>query len=169
MAVTVVSNMYLDILLWVLAVILVLGGMVGLVFPALPGAPILYAGLFVAAWAEDFAYVGATTLVVLGIMTILTYGFDFLAGAFGARRFGASRRAIIGATLGAIVGIFFGIPGILLGPFIGAALGELSNRPNLKAAGLAGIGATIGLAMGVAAKLTLAFAMLGIFIIVRFL
>lgn len=161
--------MYIDIILWVLAIILVSGGMLGLVFPVLPGAPVLYAGLFTAAWAEDFAYVGATTLIVLGIMTMLTYAFDFLAGAFGAKRFGASRRAVIGATLGAIVGIFFGIPGILLGPFMGAVLGELSNRPNLKAAGLAGIGATLGLALGVAAKLTLAFAMLGIFVIVRFL
>jgi len=156
-----------DIILWVLAIILVSGGLVGLIFPALPGAPILYAGLFAAAWAEDFAHVGAKTLVVLGIMTVLTYVLDFLAGAFGAKRFGASRRAVIAAALGAIVGLFFGIPGILLGPFIGAVLGELSNRPDLKAAGLAGIGATLGLALGVAAKLTLAFAMLGIFVIVR--
>jgi uncharacterized protein YqgC (DUF456 family) len=156
-----------DIILWVLAIILVSGGLVGLIFPALPGAPILYAGLFAAAWAEDFAHVGAKTLVVLGIMTVLTYVLDFLAGAFGAKRFGASRRAVIAAALGAIVGLFFGIPGILLGPFIGAVLGELSNRPDLKAAGLAGIGATLGLALGVAAKLTLAFAMLGIFVMVR--
>jgi len=161
--------MYIDILLWILAIILVIGGMAGLVFPVLPGAPVLYAGLFVAAWAEDFTHVGAKALILLGILTILTYAFDFLAGAFGAKRFGASRRAVIGATLGAIVGIFFGIPGIVLGPFIGAVLGELSNRPNLKAAGLAGIGATLGLVLGVAAKLTLAFAMLGIFIFVRFL
>lgn len=161
--------MHIDILLSILAVILVIAGMAGLVFPALPGAPILYAGLFTAAWAEDFHHVGAKTLIVLGVMAGLTYAFDFLASALGAKRFGASRRAVIGATLGAIVGIFFGIPGILLGPFIGAVLGELSNRSNLKAAGLAGIGATIGLALGVAAKLTLAFAMLGIFIIVRFL
>ena len=161
--------MHVDILLWILAIILVIGGMVGLVFPALPGAPILFAGLFVAAWAEDFTHVGAKTLIVLGIMTILTYVFDLLAGAFGAKRFGASRRAVIGATLGAIVGIFFGIPGILLGPFAGAVLGELSNRSDLRAAGLAGVGATLGLALGVAAKLALAFAMLGIFVIVRFL
>ena len=161
--------MHIDILIWILAVILVIGGMVGLVFPALPGAPILYAGLFVAAWAEDFHYVGLKTLIVLGIMMILTYALDFLAGAFGAKRFGASRRAVIGATLGAIAGIFFGIPGILLGPFIGAVVGELSNHPDLKAAGLAGIGATLGLALGIAAKLTMAFAMLGIFIMVRFL
>ena len=161
--------MYLDIILRISAVLLVIVGIVGLVFPALPGAPLLFAGLFAAAWAEDFNHVGATTLIILGVMTILTYAFDFLASAFGAKRFGASRRAVIGATLGAIVGIFFGIPGILLGPFIGAVLGELSNRLNLKAAGLAGIGATLGLALGVAAKLTLALAMVGIFIIVRFL
>ena len=129
----------------------------------------MYAGLFVAAWAEDFAHVGAKTLIILAVMTVLIYAFDFLAGAFGAKRFGASRRAVIGATLGAIAGLFFGIPGILLGPFIGAVLGELSDRSNLKAAGLAGIGATLGLALGVAAKLTMAFAMLGIFITVRFL
>lgn len=161
--------MYSDIILWVSAIILVIGGLVGLIFPALPGAPILYAGLFAAAWAEDFTHVGAKTLVVLGIMTIFTYVLDFLAGAFGAKRFGASRRAVIGATLGAIVGIFFGIPGILLGPFVGAVCGELSNRLDVKAAGLAGIGATLGLALGVAAKLALAFAMLGIFVMVRFL
>jgi uncharacterized protein YqgC (DUF456 family) len=161
--------MYINILLWILSFILVLAGMVGLAFPALPGAPLLFAGLFVAAWIEDFVHVGSKTLIVLGIMTILTYGVDLLASAFGAKRFGASRRAIIGATLGAIAGIFFGIVGILLGPFIGAVLGELSNSPNLRVAGMAGIGATLGLALGIAAKLTLAFAMLGIFVIVRFL
>jgi len=159
--------MYLDIFLWIFAIILVCGGLVGLVFPVLPGVPILYAGLFVAAWAEDFAYVGSKTLIILGIMTALSYVLDFLAGAFGAKRFGASRRAVVGATLGAIVGIFFGIPGILLGPFVGAVLGELSNHPDLKSAGLAGVGATLGLALGVAAKLALALAMLGIFVIVR--
>jgi uncharacterized protein YqgC (DUF456 family) len=83
--------MYLDILLWLSAIILVCGGLVGLVFPALPGAAVLYAGLFVAAWAEDFAHGGATTLVVLGIMTGLTYVLDFLAGAFGAKRFNGGK------------------------------------------------------------------------------
>ncbi len=65
--------MYIDILLWISAIILVIGGMVGLVLPVLPGAPILYAGLFVAAWAEDFTYVGAKTLIVLGIFVIVRF------------------------------------------------------------------------------------------------
>lgn len=161
--------MVVEILLWLLAIILVAAGMAGLVFPALPGAPVLFAGLVVAAWAEGFEHVNTGTLISLGVMALLTYLVDLLAGAFGAKRFGASRRAIIGATIGAIVGIFFGIPGILLGPFIGAVIGELTARSNLKAAGRAGIGATVGLALGAAAKLTLAFAMVGIFLIVRFL
>ena len=84
--------MYINILFWILAFLLVIAGLVGLAFPALPGAPLLFAGLFVAAWIEDFLHVGSKTLIVLGIMTILTYGVDFLASAFGAKRFGASRR-----------------------------------------------------------------------------
>ena len=160
--------MIVEILLWILAVILVAAGIAGLVFPALPGAPILFVGLVVAAWAEGFQHVSTGTLIVLGVMALLMYLLDFLAGAFGARRFGASPRAIIGATIGAVVGIFFGIPGILLGPFIGAVLGELSAHSDLKTAGRAGIGATVGLALGVAAKLALALAMVGIFVIARF-
>jgi uncharacterized protein YqgC (DUF456 family) len=161
--------MHTQIILWLVAIILVAAGMAGLLFPALPGAPILFAGLVTAAWADDFAYAGVKTLMVLGIMAVLMYVLDFLASAFGAKHFGASRLAVIGATIGAIVGLFFGIPGILLGPFVGAVLGELFNRPNLRAAGMAGIGATVGLILGIAAKLSLAFAMLGIFLIVRFL
>ena len=161
--------MYIEILLWILAVLLVVVGMAGLVFPALPGAPVLFAGLVAAAWAEGFEHISTGTLVVLGVMAALTYLVDFLAGAFGAKRFGASRRAIIGATLGAIVGIFFGIPDILLGPFIGAVIGELTARTSLKNARRAGVGGTVGLTLGAAAKLSLAIAMVGIFVIVRFL
>ena len=161
--------MYIEIMLWLLAFILTAAGMAGLVFPVLPGAPVLFSGLVVAAWAEGFEHVSTGTLIVLGVMAVLMYLVDFLAGAFGAKRFGASNRAIIGAALGAIVGIFFGIPGILLGPFIGAVLGELTAQSDLRAAGRAGVGATVGLALGVAAKLALAFAMLGTFVVVRFL
>jgi uncharacterized protein YqgC (DUF456 family) len=160
--------MVMEILLWILAIILVAAGMAGLVFPVLPGAPVLFAGLVVAAWAEGFAHVSTATLSVLGVMALLMYLVDFLASAFGAKRFGASPRAIIGATIGAIVGIFFGIPGVLLGPFIGAVLGELTASSDLKTAGRAGIGATLGLALGAAAKLALALAMVGIFVVVRY-
>ena len=158
-----------SVVLWLLALLLVAAGIAGLVLPALPGAPLLFAGLVCAAWAEDFAYVGAGWLAVLGVLAALTYPIDLAAGAVGARRFGASGRAVLGAALGALVGLFFGLPGILLGPFVGAALAELWERRDLRQAGRSGLGATLGLALGVATKLALAFAMLGLFAFVRFI
>jgi uncharacterized protein YqgC (DUF456 family) len=139
-----------------------------LILPALPGAPLLFAGLLLAAWVEDFSYVGGGTLAVLGVLALLTYAVDFAASALGAKRFGASKRAVAGAAIGALVGIFFGLPGILLGPFVGAMLGELSDRRGPRDAARAGVGATLGLALGAAAKLALAFSMLGIFALARF-
>ncbi len=157
-----------QIALWFLAVIFALVGVAGLVFPALPGAPLLFTGLFLAAWADGFNHVGTWPLVLLAVMALLTYVVDFGASAFGAKRFGASRRAVIGAVIGAVVGLFFGLVGVVIGPFIGAVIGELSVRLDFEAASRAGIGATIGLALGAAAKLAMAFAMLGTFLIFRF-
>lgn len=159
--------MMTSLVLWVLACVLAIAGLAGLVFPALPGAPLLFAGLLTAAWAEDFAYIGWRTLTVLACMALLTYVLELAASAYGARRYGASGRAVIGAGIGAVVGIFFGLPGVLLGPFLGAVAGELWAQRDLHAAGRAGLGATIGLALGVAGKLAVAMAMLGIFVVVR--
>jgi uncharacterized protein len=153
--------------LWSLAVLLVLSGIAGMILPALPGSPLLFAGLLCAAWAEDFAYVGWRTLTLLGCLAVLAWLADFIAGAFGAKRFGASNRAMLGAAIGALVGLFFGIPGLLLGPFLGAMAGELTARADLQAASRAGIGAFLGLVLGTAAKMALAFAMIGIFLTVR--
>lgn len=158
----------MTVLVWILAIVLILVGVAGLVLPALPGPLLLFAGLWMAAWAESFAHVGGKTVIALGIMAALASLADFVAGAFGARRYGASFRSVAGATLGAVVGIFFGLLGLLLGPFIGAVLGELSARRDLIAAGRAGWGATIGLVLGSAAKVALGFAMLGLFLAVRF-
>jgi uncharacterized protein YqgC (DUF456 family) len=160
--------MALDILLWILSTILVIAGVVGLVIPALPGAPIIFAGLLLAAWVEHFEFVGWGTLAILAVLAVLTYAVDFVAGAFGAKKFGASNRSVVGAALGGLVGLFFGLPGVVIGPFAGAVLGELSHRRTLSEAGKAGVGATVGLALGVAAKLALAFTMIGIFLVVRF-
>jgi len=157
------------IALWLLGAALVVAGMAGMLLPALPGPPLLFAGFFIAAWAENFDYVGAGTLTLLAVMTLLAYAVDFIAGALGAKHFGASSKAAIGAAIGAVVGIFFGLPGILLGPFIGAVLGELTEQEDLRAAGRAGIGATVGLLLGTAAKMAIAFAMLGLFLFARFL
>jgi uncharacterized protein YqgC (DUF456 family) len=157
------------ILLWTGAAVLIVAGLAGLVLPALPGAPLLFGGILLAAWIEDFEYIGTGTLIAVGVLAALTFVADFAAGAFGAKRYGASGRAVLGATIGAVVGIFFGLIGVLLGPFVGAVIGELSVRRDLEAASRAGVGATIGLAIGTAAKLALGFAMIGVAVVMRLL
>jgi uncharacterized protein len=158
-----------QILLWLLAALLIAAGFAGLILPALPGIPLVYAGLVLLAWAEDFAYVGWVTLGLLGLLALLSYGVDFMASAFGAKRFGASPRAVWGAALGAVVGLFFGILGIVLGPFVGAVIAEFTNRTSARVAAQAGVGAVVGLLFGALLKIALAFTMIGVFVVDRLL
>lgn len=155
------------IVLWIGAAVLSLAGLAGMVLPALPGAPLLFAGLFCAAWAENFIFVGRWTLLTLALLAVLSYLVEFLASLVGAKRFGASRKALIGAATGGLVGLLFGVPGIILGPFIGAVAGELLELRSIGQAGLVGIGTVIGLAVGVAGKLAIGMTMLGLFLVVR--
>lgn len=157
------------ILLWLLAVLLIAAGFAGLVLPALPGVPLVFAGLVALAWAEDFAYVGWLTLTVLGVLAALSYAVDFLATALGAKRFGASPRAVVGAAVGAVIGLFFGLPGIVLGPFVGAVVAEFSRRATIGAATRSGVGAVVGLLFGALLKIALAFSMIGVFVLDRLL
>lgn len=161
--------MEIQILLWLLAALLIAIGFAGLILPAVPGIPLVYAGLVLLAWADDFAYVGWITLTLLGVLALLSYGIDFLTTVLGAKRFGASPRAMVGAALGAVIGLFFGLPGLLLGPFVGAVIAEFSLRGSARAATRAGVGATIGLLFGALLKVALAFTMIGVFILDRLL
>lgn len=159
----------MEAIIWLVALLLVISGLAGLVLPILPGPLFLFGGLWIAAWAEDYTFVGVGTLITLAALATLASLADFVSGAFGARRSGASTRSVWGATWGAVIGIFFGLPGLLLGPFVGAVIGEMSVRRDLPAAGRAGWGTTIGVVLGIAAKLALGFAMLGLFLLVRFI
>ena len=156
------------LILWVLGAILTVTGLAGLLLPMIPGAPLLFLGLLFGAWAEDFQYVGLWTLLILAGLAALTYVVEFVASILGVNRFGGSRRAMAGAAVGGIVGLFFGLPGILLGPFVGAVLGELSLQRSLDQASRAGFGTVVGLAIGVAGKLAIGIAMVGVFLLVRF-
>lgn len=153
---------------WITAALLVGLGLVGLVLPGLPGAPLILLGLILGAWAENFTHIGLWTILALTILAGLTHAVDFWATIFGAKKFGASSRAVIGALIGVAAGLFLGLPGVIFGPFIGAVIGELSARRGLQQATRAGIGATIGLVLGAALKIAMAFAMIGIFAVVRF-
>lgn len=143
---------------------LVVIGIIGTVMPALPGAPVVFVGLLIAAWAEGFQKVGWFTLAILAILTVLSFVVDFFASAMGAKRVGASWAALFCAAAGAIVGLFFGLPGFILGPFVGAVAGEYAARRNWRQASRVGLGTWIGMLLGIAGKLTLVFTMVGIFL-----
>jgi uncharacterized protein len=147
-----------------LAVVLVIVGLAGVVLPAIPGTMLIFAGLWLAAWSDGFARVSVVTIVVLGVVAAATYFVDAAMMALGMKRLGTSRRAMIGAAFGMVFGFFFGLPGLIIGPFAGAVLGELTAHQDLRRAGRAGVAAWIGFVIGTAVKVGLAFAMVGIFL-----
>jgi uncharacterized protein YqgC (DUF456 family) len=149
---------------YVLAALLVLAGLAGVLLPALPGLPLVFAGLLLAAWAGGFEQIHVATVVVLGLLTLLSFAVDFWATAHGARRVGASRKALVGAVLGTFAGLFVFPPfGLFAGPFVGALLGELLHGRELRQAAKVGFGTWLGIVLAVVLKLGLAFAMIGLF------
>lgn len=150
---------------FVVAAALIILGIAGAILPALPGVPLVFGGMLLAAWADHFEHVGAVTLSLLGVLCVIALLIDFIAGVMGARRVGASSRALWGATIGTFAGLFFGIPGLLLGPFVGAVAGELTAGSRVHHATRVGVGTWLGLLFGTLAKLALCFTMLGIFLL----
>ncbi len=152
-------------LLWyAAAAVLILVGIAGTIVPALPGVPVVFAGMWLAAWVDDYALIGIGTVILLGVLAGLAVLLDFVAGLLGAQRVAATGKALWGATIGTVVGIFFGLPGLLLGPFIGALIGEASAGASLMRSTHVGIATWVGLLFGTVAKIALSFTMLGIFI-----
>ena len=158
----------MTILLWVLGIVLVLIGLVGTVLPALPGAMLIVAGLVIAAWADGFSKVGAWPLVLIAVIGAASYLVDFAAAALGAKKFGASPRAMVGAGLGTLAGLFLGPVGIIFGPFVGAIIGELTVHRDIAKVGKAGLAAWIGFLLGMAVKVGIAFLMIAIFLSAMF-
>lgn len=154
--------------LWIVAILLMVVGALGIILPALPGVPLIFAGMVLAASIDDFQRIGWITLTVLGVLTVIAFIVDFAASALGAKRVGASTRAVWGALIGTIVGLFFGIPGLVFGPFVGAVIGEVTVHGRLDRAGSVGIATWVGLVFGTLFKLAIAFSMIGIFIFAFF-
>ena len=158
----------MDVLLWTIAIVLIVIGFVGILLPALPGTVLIFTGLLIGAWADGFTRVGVPMLVIIGVIGTASYAVDFVAAALGTKHLGASRRAMAGAAIGTVLGLFLGLPGIIVGPFLGAVVGELTVDRDLRRAGRAGLAAWIGFAIGTAVKVGIAFLMVGLFLAAMF-
>ena len=153
----------MDIALYLLAALLIVGGLAGAVLPTLPGIPMLFGGIWLVAAVDHYRHLGLGWLLLIGALGVLGVIVDFVAATLGARRVGASRTALWGASLGTLIGMFFGVPGLLLGPFAGALLGELASGTSVLRSAHVGIGTWLGLLFGTLVKLVVSLMMLGLF------
>lgn len=151
-------------LLWILCAALIVAGLAGTVLPVLPGTVLVWAGIVLGAWIDDFQRVGTTTLVVVTVLAALAWVLDYVAGLLGARKAGASRQALLGAAIGTVAGLFMGVVGVLFMPLVGAALGEYLAQKDQTRAVRVGVATWLGIMLGLLAKVVLAFIMVGLFV-----
>ena len=144
---------------------LVLLGLAGTVLPLLPGTLLVWAGLLLGAWIDDFTRVSVVIVVFLTLLAALAWALDFVAGLMGAKRAGASPQALVGAAVGTVVGIFMGLIGVLFMPLIGAGIGEYWAQKNQQRAAKVALATWLGLILGMVAKVVIAFVMVGIFLV----
>lgn len=153
----------LEIVLYLLAAALIVAGLAGTILPALPGIPMIFGGIWLVAAVDDYRHLGTGWLVVIGALGALGVVVDLVASTLGAKRVGASKLALWGAALGTLVGMFLGIAGLLLGPFVGAVLGELASGTSVLRSAHVGLGTWLGLLFGTLVKLVISFMMIGLF------
>lgn len=140
------------------AIILMLLGIAGCLLPILPGPPLTYLGLVVLHFTR-FAEISRNMFIILGIVAVVVTVIDYVVPIWGTRQFGGSKYGMRGATVGLIIGLFLGPPGIIIGPFIGAVVGELIFKDDIKYALKAGFGSLLGFLTGVGLKLAAALLM----------
>lgn len=153
-------------MLWLgLTLLLMLVGVVGCVFPGIPGTPLIFAVAVGHRLIVGPAGAPTWVLIVLGVIACLSLALDFVAAFFGAKKLGATRWGMTGAVLGGLIGLFAGPVGILLGPFIGAFSLEWFAGREWREAAKAGAGATLGLFVGAVGKLACATGMVLLFVV----
>jgi uncharacterized protein YqgC (DUF456 family) len=153
----------MDYLLLAVAIILMILGIAGCLLPVLPGPPLTYLGLVVLHFSR-FADISKNLFIILGIIAVVVTVIDYVVPIWGTRQFGGSKYGMRGATVGLIIGLFLGPPGIILGPFIGAVVGELIFKDDFKYAIKAGFGSLLGFLTGVGLKLAASLLMTFYFI-----
>ena len=151
--------------LWVFSAVLVLVGLAGTVLPLLPGTLLVWVGLLLGAWIDDFTRVSVLTVVFITLLAALAWALDFVAGLMGAKRAGAAKLALVGAAVGTVVGIFMGLVGVLFMPLVGAAIGQYWAQRDQQRAAKVAFATWLGLMLGMVAKVVISFVMVGIFLI----
>lgn len=152
----------MSLLLTILGVLVVGVGIVGLILPMIPGVAVIFLGILLIAWADDFTRIGPGMIFVMMALMMLALVADNVAGMFGARKAGASGWGVAGAGVGALLGLPFGLLGIILGPAVGALAFEYLKNPDMRRAGRAGLGGLFGFVLAILAKSAFAVLIIGL-------
>ncbi|MGI6513499.1 MAG: DUF456 domain-containing protein [Syntrophomonadaceae bacterium] len=158
----------MDIIAIILAIVVMVIGIAGSFLPVLPGIPIIFLAILVYGWYEGFNVISVHYIAIIGALALLSVLIDYIAGIWGAQKAGSSKVGMLGAGLGIIVGIFFGPIGILVGPWVGALIGEYLFLRDLNRAITVASGSVIGIFAGIAFKVLLGTGMLISFLVVVF-
>ncbi|MBQ8492812.1 MAG: DUF456 domain-containing protein [Alistipes sp.] len=143
----------MDITLAIIAVVAGIIGLIGVIVPVLPGTILSYAGL-VCLYFTTSTTITITELIIWGAISVIVMVLDYILPGYFSQKFGATKAGVWGATIGTIVGIFFGVPGILLGPFVGAVVGEkINGKLTTEQALKVGFGSMISFIVGSGLKL----------------
>jgi uncharacterized protein len=147
-----------DYILLVLGILFMLIGIIGCLVPVLPGPPLSFLGL-IFLHLTRFGQFSASTLIILGSISVIVTLLDYIVPVWGTKKFGGSKYGTKGATVGLIVGFFLGPLGIVLGPLIGAFIGEMIFKDDLNYAFKAGFGSLLGFLASIGLKLAASFVM----------
>jgi uncharacterized protein YqgC (DUF456 family) len=155
------------IILFVLTLLVMLIGLLGVILPVLPGIPMIFGATLVYAILTDFTVITARTVIVFGVLAILSLILDWIATAFGVKRMGGSYMGILGAFLGMIIGLIIpgiGIFGFVICSFVGAFAFEMIRGKESREAMRAGFGSFIGFLIGGVLRFVIGATMIGVFI-----
>jgi uncharacterized protein YqgC (DUF456 family) len=147
-----------DYLLLISGIFLMMLGIIGCLVPVLPGPPFSFVGLILLHLSR-FGHFNSTTLIVLGIIAVVVTILDYIVPIWGTKKFGGSKYGTRGATVGLVIGLFLGPAGIILGPLVGAFVGEMIFKDDITYAAKAGFGSLLGFLTGIGLKLAASFIM----------
>lgn len=132
-----------------LTVFLVIAGVLGTFLPVLPGTPLIVVGALITGLSTNFSVIRVRDLIILGLLSLLAEGVDYLFSLVGAKKFGASKAGLFGGMAGVFLGLLtMGPMGVLVGPFLGAAIAELLTGRRMDEAIRVGFGSIIGVLGG---------------------
>ncbi|MDA7921250.1 DUF456 domain-containing protein [Verrucomicrobiales bacterium] len=162
------SEAVVDGLKWTLIITLLVVGFLGTFLPIIPGTTMILAGTLAHYFLMGMEESGLTWqgIVIIVILYIASIVVDWISGAVGAKWFGSSKWGIIGAIVGGIIGIFFSIPGLIIGPIAGVFLFEmLFAKKEVKEASNSTLGTVVGGLAGIAARVFIALGMIVCFLV----